>query len=438
MPYRAPFFFLTALILVLGAPLTASALPGDSLATERARLAHNPSLLPLKPVDGAPNRWSTHPRTGGDMTTGDDGWSVTIVTDGDHVVRESLDVKAAGKPYTITKDGAATFASVFGTTTAADLTAATIVATTHDDPQITTTFRRGKRFAYRTVDDQRNGLHTAEILALADLAKTMQQYNVITSASLNNPNVPTGEGAAIFAVSAEGGLDPIAVRMNGTFIPGSTDGTPSDKLRMESNASIATANNQVHVIFGGRIIATVPAKVANGAATITVPPSLHLNTNVGALASPTLGGHATFARRAPTKEERTAALAVAAHELGTNSASNLGVANLTALDLGHGPAIIGTVNLHGSGNPHTDKRLFFIAENVSGKLQATLANTQTIRVTEPLLDEVRETLVDAIDLGDGTLSVVTREIGYDAHTYSIYSRTPTGWKRIYSGGGAAL
>ena len=54
------------------------------------------------------------------------------------------------------------------------------------------------------------------------------------------------------------------------------------------------------------------------------------------------------------------------------------------------------------------------------------------------LEEVRETLVDALDLRDGTTAVVTRQIGYDAHTYVIYARAGTMWKRIYSGGGAAL
>jgi hypothetical protein len=113
--------------------------------------------------------------------------------------------------------------------------------------------------------------------------------------------------------------------------------------------------------------------------------------------------------------------------------------NLTALDLGRGTALVGTVNRRGSGTPRTDKRLFFIAErDAAGALRTTLTNVQTIKVTEPLLEEPRETLIDAIDLGDGSLSVVTRQIGYDAHTYVVYSRTGGGWKNVYSGGGAAM
>jgi hypothetical protein len=256
--------------------------------------------------------------------------------------------------------------------------------------------------------------------------------------SLDNPNVPTGEGDAIFAIGEGGFLEPIGIRRHGTFIdPGSADGGPSEKLRTESNAVVATNGNRVHVIFGGRVVATVPAKIANGAATIAIPPSLHLNGNVEALASPTLGGHAAKSRRAPTASERAAALAVAARTLGTTSA-RLVVDNLTALDLGRGTAFAGTVKLRGSGTPRTDKRLFFIAEPVGGALRATLVKPQTIKMVDPMLEYVGEHLVDAIDLGDGALSVVTRVLGYDAHTFAIYSRTQGGWKQVYTGGGAAL
>ncbi|HZW53137.1 MAG TPA: hypothetical protein VFF00_03835 [Candidatus Elarobacter sp.] len=270
----------------------------------------------------------------------------------------------------------------------------------------------------------------AAVLLFAPLAAS--------AASVNNPNVPTGEGDAIFAVGEGGVLDPVAVRLHGKFLnPGSNEGEPSSKLRSESNASLLTAGSKVHVIFGGRTIATVPAKVENGAATIAIPPSLHLNLNVGALASPTLSGHAATPRRAPTAAERAAALGAAAKSTGVASPSRFEVSNLTAMDLGHGTAVVGTLNVRGTGTPRKDKRIFFIAEPVNGALRTTLLNLQTIRVTEPLLEEVSEHLVDAIDLGDGTLSVVTRMTGYDAYTYAIYTRKSGGWKNVYTGGGVA-
>jgi hypothetical protein len=280
-------------------------------------------------------------------------------------------------------------------------------------------------------------MHRVFIAALGALALFAAPPFTL-AASVNNPNVPTGEGDAIFVVGEGGFLEPVAVRAHGRFMnPGSNDGGPSDKLRMETNAAIAVHGGRVHVIFGGRTIATVPAKVENGAATIVLPPALHLNENVNALASPTLGGHAAHARRAPTAAERTAALAAAAGSAGV-APSRFTVVNLTALDLGRGTSFAGTLNVRGTGTPRKDRRIFFIAEPSGGALKTTLFNLQTITVSEPLLEYVNETLVDAIDLGDGALSVVTRQIGYDAHTYQIYSRAGAGWKKVYTGGGAAM
>ncbi len=261
---------------------------------------------------------------------------------------------------------------------------------------------------------------------------------IVAQASLNNP-VPTGEGDAIFVVGEGGGLEPLALRRHGRFMaPGSNDGGPSEKLRMETNAALAVGGGRVHVVFGGRTIATVPAKVENGAASIVAPSALHLGGYVTALASPTLGGHPGAARRAPNGAERAAALALAAKAVGASSPAKLTVRNLTAIDLGRGMAVVGTLNLRGSGAKRHDKRLFLIAEPRGGALRTTLANVLSIAVTEPLLEESGEVLVDAIDLGDGKLSVVTNEIGYDANTYVVYSRSGSGWKSVYAGGGAAM
>jgi hypothetical protein len=206
---------------------------------------------------------------------------------------------------------------------------------------------------------------------------------------------------------------------------------------MEANASISTGGNKVHIIFGGRVVATVPVKVENGAATIAIPPSLRIGGNVEALASPTLTGRAKTARRAPTPAERKAALAVAAAALNHADPAKFDVRNLTAMDLGHGTAFIGTIFLNGATTTHQDRHLFFIAEPVNGTLRATLVNAQTMK-SMPELTGSGEGLVDAIDLGDGSLSVVTRVLGFDAHTFAIYSRTKTGWKKVYGGGGVAL
>jgi hypothetical protein len=110
--------------------------------------------------------------------------------------------------------------------------------------------------------------------------------------------------------------------------------------------------------------------------------------------------------------------------------------------LGRGTAFVGTVDLRGTGTPRVDKRLFFVldaAYHGSGFVQA-LTNVQTIKVTEPLLEEPAEYLVDAVDLGNNTPALVTSIIGYDANTYAIYTRDKKGprWTQVYGGGGAAM
>jgi hypothetical protein len=432
--HRIAAFFVLALVLTCAK--SASALPGDTLAAEKARLAKITTLRPLAPLEGLAGRWSTHPLTGGDETQGEDGWAVTVVTANGVVVRESLDVKAFGKPYAIAKDGTATFATVFEASTAQDFAAAKVVATQHDDPQITQTFRRGTKFAYRSVDDQRNGLHTLEFFPLAALPQQLEQYGVATAPTKSGND--TGN-AAIFVVQGNGALAPVAVRNGSTFMPpGSNDGQASTKLQNAANAALANGGNKVNLIFGDRTVASaVPVTVIDGRASVSVPPSMHLGGNVGALASPTLNGTAVTPRRAPTPAERASVLTAAATKLGT-APSKLTVRNLTAIDLGHGTAFAGTVNWKGTGSPRIDRRIFFVAETINGKRTMTLWNAQTITVTEPLLEEPAEYLVDALDLGNRKIGLVTHVIGYDADSYAIYTRTGSSWRSAYDGGGVAL
>jgi hypothetical protein len=76
---------------------------------------------------------------------------------------------------------------------------------------------------------------------------------------------------AIFEIGDGGYLEPIAVRKAGAFInPGSIDGGPSQSLAAASIAALASAGNRVHVLFGGRVVATVPATIDHTQAHITV------------------------------------------------------------------------------------------------------------------------------------------------------------------------
>jgi hypothetical protein len=425
-------------------PADATAQPGDTLPQERARLGALGGLTPLAAVAQAPGNYETHPAAAPSLAAGDDGgWSLAVLAPGPLVTSESLTVRSHDPAYRIQTSGRALIMHAFGLNATLDLAASILVATQHDDPSITQTFRRGAHFAYRIVDDDRNAMHLIEVMTLATLPGELRAYNAIPpttppGVSVSNANVPAGAGDAIFALSAQGRLVPVAVRRNGSFYDTTiANATVSDQLRLEALASIAVHDDRVHVIFGNRTVATTVVSIVNGVATTAIPPSLHLSGPTAALASPTLGAAATHARRAPTQAERNAALALAARELRTTPA-NLTVVAITAIELNGATAIIGTLNDPGSGKPRHDKRLFFIAESRHGALTLTLANTQAITVTEPLLEEVNEYVIDALDLDAHTTAVVTQSTGYDADTYNIYTRTAAGnWQKAYTGGGTA-
>jgi hypothetical protein len=227
--------------------------------------------------------------------------------------------------------------------------------------------------------------------------------------------------ASIYAVAYSGRLAPVAQRIGSSFRAIPDDVVPPGR---------------VHLIFGNRTVATLPATIEHGQARVAVPATVHLSGVDNALASATLNGNATRARRMPSANERAAVLRIAASRLKT-SPSRLTVRALTALDLGGGLAIAGTLNLRGSGAKRVDHRMFFIAEKIAGSWTFTLSSVQSVTVSEPLLEETAEMLIDALDLGDGTVGVVTRIIGFDASTYAIYTRSGAGWKMIFTGGGAA-
>jgi hypothetical protein len=259
-------------------------------------------------------------------------------------------------------------------------------------------------------------LHTLELFPLPDLPRVLGQYGLTTPAT-------PGDGT-IFVVQGDGAMTPVAVRSGETFV-------------QPASAAKAAPPSNVHLIFGDRTVASVPVTTSNGKPSIAVPPNIHLGGNVDALASPSLNGTAGTTRRAPTAAERASVLIAAATKLGAEP-SGLQIRALTAIDLGRGTAVAGTLNWPGRGSPRTDHRVFFVAETIDGKRTMTLWNVQTITVTEPLLEEPAEYLVDALDIGHNSVGLVTHIIGYDADAYTIYTRSGERWKSAYAGGGVAL
>ena len=70
-------------------------------------------------------------------------------------------------------------------------------------------------------------------------------------------------------------------------------------------------------------------------------------------------------------------------------------------------------------------------------LKATLVNFQSYKLPPEGFDSA-EDFVDQLDLdGDGVAEVFVQQHGFDAYGYSIYKKTKTGWRKVYTATGDA-
>ena len=148
-------------------------------------------------------------------------------------------------------------------------------------------------------------------------------------------------------------------------------------------------------------------------------------------------GQRTNTRRAPTDDERAAALDLARAAFARNRVAPARVKrmetnNLTAVDLdGDSQSeLIGSFVIQGEFG--VEEALFLIAEVSRGSYTATLSWFH--RGQEA--DATYRRLVDILDLdGDGTTEVVAQGIYYESHDYIIYKKQRGTWQVIYQGGG---
>jgi hypothetical protein len=373
----------------------ASAAPGETYASERARLARDAGLASPSALDGGTRQWLVHDRAQDPQHPGDFSWTFIFTLVDGRVDRETLSLSTRDRPYAIRRDVGSLVARLWGRDIRDDFDAATLLARQSDDPDVRQTFLRGRRFAYRTVDDERNRLHLLEVMPTRALADEIRLYN----ATLVAPPVA-----------------PAASRLGDTLLTfaGYDDGTP-DSLVARGREAIVRAGGTVHLIFGRQVVATLPVTNDGASGAILLPATVTLGGPVTALASPTLGGNAFLNRGAPSAADRAAALALAGRALHTDPDA-LAVDTIAALDLGRGLAVVATV-ADPAGN-----RLFFIAERRDGKLALTLAVPRS------------EALVDAVDPRDGGVLVVSETAEDDGHAFAIYARSGAGWKRAFATG----
>lgn len=108
----------------------------------------------------------------------------------------------------------------------------------------------------------------------------------------------------------------------------------------------------------------------------------------------------------------------------------------TPLRTGHGPALIGRFDVRSKLAIH---RLFAIAEEDGGGYALTLAGFSVQRDLEDGKDRDESEHIDQLDIdNDGADEVVTKSLGYEGWTYTIWKYYPKGkqWSVAYTGGGA--
>jgi len=385
----------------------AAGAPGDSLARERARLAAIAGVGPLTADPVLPGRY---------VARGGDGWTITVDVRGGAVEREAITLMPT--------DGSALATAVpiarrvFGAALAADIAGATIVGIARDGPAASE-FRRGARAAYILTDDTQNRIHALAILPLDALDGEMRVQGAAPQ---------SGRGDALFVLEPDGSLRPVALFVGGAAVP------------FDGNLPIATTNalaaeGSVRVLTDGQTIDTLAARASSGAPALAEPLPWRLRDGSLRLASPTLGGFSEPGHLIVTEREREAAVAIASRLLGTSPA------HVTVRSIGaftdHGSAVALTAERRGTGKPHTDDRLFAAIADPAGSPRVLLAVHQTVRVTEPLLDEVGEYFLGTVPLRNGQLVLVTHAVGYDADAFPVYVESGGTFRRAGTAPGLA-
>lgn len=230
-------------------------------------------------------------------------------------------------------------------------------------------------------------------------------------------------------------------------------------------ANYFAPGKKYRVTFGGGEVGTATVKSSsmgcnNVHATATVEDNKRIPPRLAALAtnSETLGRRPA-ARRAPTDAERAAVMKMVRQiyrARGTTPAvlGTLKTTNLTATDLnGDGEfELIGSFVIETKAKARRD--LLIIAEpqrpvspqrstpiepaGPSGPpLKATLVNFQSYQMPPEGFDSAVDFL-DQLDLdGDGVAEVFVQQHGFDAYGYSIYKKTKSGWRQVYTTTGDA-
>lgn len=263
----------------------------------------------------------------------------------------------------------------------------------------------------------------------------------------NNRGAAQDEETAIFSVIKYGNepayFEPIVLMRGKKYTAPPVDGPES--LTKKFTDTFFRPGRRYRVVFGGGDAGTlsVVKEVEPGCIGLTAEVQLQTSARIGgqvqalAVSSDDIGRGESF-RRAPTEDERAAALAIARRiyaQRGVRAAlvKKMNTLNLTAIDLERdGKAeLIGTFQMRDAKYISYD--LFVIFEATSaGNYKAGLSWYN--KGDEENYESRR--LVDAVDLdGDHVAEVIAESSYYESNDYKIYKRHGVNWRPIYTGGG---
>lgn len=247
-------------------------------------------------------------------------------------------------------------------------------------------------------------------------------------------------------------MEPIVVLSGGKFLAPPTGIESTEDLAAQDVESVNFLKNyyrkgqSYRVVFGtaedGTVTVMKPQEsgCVSLSAQVSVASSVKLGGRVYALATdhPTLGVGKKRSRRAPTPEERSAAIAIAKDFLRGKKVPAalmklMQVGNLTAVDLnGDGKdELVGNFEIDQSDATLETRSLFLILNPVGVEFQIAYSDYQ--KGGGDLFQ--RSIFIDHLDLdGDGISEVITQTSYYESLSYSIIKNKGGKWVNVYTGG----
>lgn len=304
------------------------------------------------------------------------------------------------------------------------------------------------------------------VFALFLLSASLRSHAASVGRSSNNAEQSSnnrGSATLVCIVSrndsegAQGNMDAVVLVSNGRLSQPYPEYNDAAQARFAARYYVP--GKRYRVTFGGGEVGTATVKSSdkgcnNIHAVATIEDGQKIPPHLSALVTDSeLLGRKGSARRAPTAGERESIMKLVRQiyrARGTTPAllNTLKTTNLTATDLNGDGAfeLIGSFVIETRSKARRD--LVLIAEPrrltpvqavtpAGSSYKAALVHFQSYKLPPEGFDSAVD-FVDQLDLdGDGMGEVFVQEHGFDAYGYSIYKKSPRGWRKVYTTTGDA-